>query len=381
MPVKPDHKRFLVVRFEDVFYIDHNVPFGLASAAGLQGEIADATIDIWKHHKVTPAVKWVDDFNVFRFPSSHGLYLGISNGVHYCYDYDLTSIKDVIAPLGIPWHKDKGQEFSDTFTYVGFFWDLPNKTVCLPDAKRDKCLRRLSRFISMYESSQVPKREAQKIIGVLSHITFVHQHGRSYMTNLYRWLTSFLSDHIPRYLSSSALTDLRWWHILLSGTHSPRSLAPREPTRDYNIWVDASTEWGIGLLWGEHWDAWRLQDGWKGPGRDIGWLEGVAVELALLATKGMGVRNADVLIRSDNEGVIGAFAKGRSSNFMTNLCIRRSDELYATTGISSTLIYVNTAINLADPISRGLLPSPSSQLTLNIPIHSSLAPYISHVSL
>jgi hypothetical protein len=38
-------------------------------------------------------------------------------------------------------------------------------------------------------------------------------------------------------------------------------------------------EWGIGLLWGEHWAAWCLKDGWKGPSWDNSWLEGVAVDL------------------------------------------------------------------------------------------------------
>jgi hypothetical protein len=45
------------------------------------------------------------------------------------YSYNLTSIKSIIAPLGIPWHKNKGQEFLDTFVYLGFHWDLPNKTI------------------------------------------------------------------------------------------------------------------------------------------------------------------------------------------------------------------------------------------------------------
>jgi hypothetical protein len=63
----------------------------------------------------------------------------------------------------------------------------------------------------------------------------------------------------------------------------------------------------------------------------------VAVELALLATRGMGVHNADILIRSDNKGVIGAFTKGQCSNLMTNLSIHHPDELHAATGISSML--------------------------------------------
>ncbi|GLB38818.1 hypothetical protein LshimejAT787_0506830 [Lyophyllum shimeji] len=305
IPVKPDHKRYLIVHFEGCFYMDHDVPFGLASASGLQGEVADATIDIWEHHQVSPAV---------------------NGGAEYTYDYDLVSMKEMIAPLGIPWHKDKGQEFADTFPYLGFHWDLPNKTVSLPDLKRKKYLRKLSLFIAECETSRIPKTRAESIIGTLSHITFVHQYGRSYMSNLYNWLTTFVDDYRPRWITSSALTDLRWWSRLLLRIHAPRSLSPPEPTRDYSIWVDASTEWGIGLLWGTRWAAWRHLDGWRGPGRDIGWLEGVAVELAILAARAIGIRDADILIRSDNEGVIGAFRKGRCSNFMTNLSIRRSEE-------------------------------------------------------
>jgi hypothetical protein len=361
--------------------MDHNVPFGLASTSGLQGEVADATIDIWEHHEVSPAVKWIDDFNVFRFPKPNGTFPGISNGVNYLYGYDLTSIKSLIAPLGIPWHKNKGQEFADTFSYLGFHWDLPTKTVSLLNHKRERYLRKVSSLISVCESAQVFKPQAESAIGVLSHITFVHRHGRSYMSNLYRWLTTFLNDYVPRWISSSALSDLRWWFSLLSQIHRPCSLAPSGPTRDYDIWVDASTEWGIGLLWGSHWAAWHLLDGWKGPSRDIGWLEGVAIELAILASRVMGVRDADILIRSDNKGAIGAFSKGRCSNFMTNLSIRHSDEVCKETGISFTLIYVNTINNLADPISHGFLPPASEAFPLPIPFPSALTPFIAHATL
>ena len=119
IPVKPNHKWYLIVHFDDLFYIDHDVPFGLASASGLQGEVADATVDIWEYHNISPAVKWVNDFNVFHFPKNDGTFHGISDGVKYMYSYDFTSIKSVIALLGIPWHKNKGQEFLDMFVYLG----------------------------------------------------------------------------------------------------------------------------------------------------------------------------------------------------------------------------------------------------------------------
>jgi len=124
VPVSPASKRYLIVEFKSLFYIDHNVPFGLASASGLQGEVADATVDIWHSLRVGPVIKWVDDFNAFHYANKAGLFSGISDGVVYRYDYDLDFIKAMIAPLGIPWHTTKGSTFGDIFSYVGFEWDL-----------------------------------------------------------------------------------------------------------------------------------------------------------------------------------------------------------------------------------------------------------------
>jgi hypothetical protein len=112
---------------------------------------------------------------------------------------------------------------------------------------------------------------------------------------------------------------------------------------------------GIRLLWGMHWAAWQLCNEWRDPSRDIGWLEGIAVELAILATRAMGIHNMDILIWSDNEGVIGAFSKGQCSNFITNLSIHCSDEVYNNVGILAMLTYVNT-IDILFPVVFSLQP-------------------------
>src|ERR1700730_3556306 len=46
VPCLPDHKRFLVCTIGRSFYMDHAVPFGVASAHYLLGEVADAMLDI-----------------------------------------------------------------------------------------------------------------------------------------------------------------------------------------------------------------------------------------------------------------------------------------------------------------------------------------------
>jgi hypothetical protein len=305
----------------------------------------------------------VDDVSIFRFPSPTGLFVGFSNGSLYHYEYDLNHAKLLISPAKVPWHPDKGQDFNDTGEYVGFFWDLPHKLVSLTELKRLKYIARLADFLSFFENSKVSKRELERVAGFLNHASFVYLHGRSYLSSLYAAISAYNSnEYIPRWLPRSTISDIKWWLHLFRSDHPPRSLAPPPPTRDYGIWVDASTDTGIGLLWNARWAFWRTNETWRGPSRDIGWLEATAIELAIRLLYSKRITHADVLIRSDNQGVIASFKKGRCSNHLINLAIRRSEELLREAHLSLTLIYVTSASNLADPISRGILPTNSSRL-------------------
>jgi hypothetical protein len=101
--------------------------------------------------------------------------------------------------------------------------------------------------------------------------------------------------------------------------------------------------------------AFRLSSSWKIPGRDIGWLETVAVELVAHILNFWDVENVRVTIHSDNQGIIGAMGKGCSPNYHINMSIRRTFDILMPCLILPSLIYIESAKNPADPISRGLL--------------------------
>jgi hypothetical protein len=133
------------------------------------------------------------------------------------------------------------------------------------------------------------------------------------------------------------------------------------------------------LVLGDKWNTWTLRSGWKGQGRDIGWLEAIAVELAVLTLFEGGWKDASLIIRSDNQGVIGAFQHGWSRNFQVNLCICRVETLAMLSNVTHTLIYTESARNRADSISRGEVGHPSLRLepvTLPRELHAFIADYV-----
>jgi hypothetical protein len=67
----------------------------------------------------------------------------------------------------------------------------------------------------------------------------------------------------------------------------------------------------------------------------------------------LDIHDMHLLVRSDNEGVIGAHTKGRSPNAGINLCVRRTYAISTGLSITPKIIYVPTDDNLADAPSRG----------------------------
>jgi len=149
------------------------------------------------------------------------------------------------------------------------------------------------------------------------------------------------------------LTDLHWWLERLSLPNTTRMLKPKGPLRDLGLYVDASTSWGIGIVLGDEWAAFQLSPSWKVEGRDICWLETVAIELLFYFLENKGYHNTHLLIHSDNQGTIGALDKGRSRNIHINLSVRRTHLILTDLFITPRLIYIESSANPADPISRG----------------------------
>ncbi|RXW18848.1 hypothetical protein EST38_g7017 [Candolleomyces aberdarensis] len=339
--------------------------------------IANAVVNIWHAKEVSPILKYEDDIGAFRSPNLLGPFK--EGDFSYAYDHDL--LVSHVAPLGVPWHPEKGDGvFREVFTFIGFLWNLPNKTVSLPEAKHLKFLHRVSEFLTKYKSCQCPLIEVEKIHGSLCHVAFVYQDGRSRLPSLSNFATTFQGNRlVKRYPPRAAISDLQWWLERLSTPGFFRDLNLSLSPVDIGLYVDACTSWGIGIFWEGRWLAFRLSPDWKTEGRHIGWLETLAIELAVYLVCSRGLRNTHLLFHSDNQGTIGSVAKGRCRNTHINDSVRRTFDVLVPASVDVTLAYVESASNPADPISRGILGSAADRIPLSFSLPPELVPVLSHV--
>jgi hypothetical protein len=179
-----------------------------------------------------------------------------------------------------------------------------------------------------------------------------------------------------RRVGRAVADDVEWWAEQLRQGFCGSVLEIPPPRSNQRIYVDASTSWGIGLVIDEKWFAWRLKPGWKADGRDIGWAEMTAVELAIRALVALGHSGQHVRLWSDNAGVVGALKNGCSRNSEQNRCLQRIVTLFTEHRIWPDIEWIATHLNLADKPSRGVIEDEENRLPSMFPIPPQLAAYI-----
>src|SRR5882672_1396519 len=122
------------------------------------------------------------------------------------------------------------------------------------------------------------------------------------------FLSKFPNDFTLHHIPCSCLHHLEWWSHVLS-IPNPSCTLIILPESDLDVWVDASTSCGIGLMINNKWASWRLIGGWKSAVRDIGWEESVAIEMAVMWLTLSGLHDCSIKVHCDNTSVIISFWK------------------------------------------------------------------------
>lgn len=345
----------MVVHTARGFFIDLAHPFGVSSAASNLAMAWQATLDFIAREFpwIAFVCNWVDDTVFVEAPC------GGSREKGFEYRGSLAQLKPFWRRHGWRDEEKKESEMSESWVYHGIEWDARERMVSLPAKKSAKYTARIDEWLrkatSSGSGSGVGIQETEKLAGTLVHCTFVFHQGRPYTRGIFafiRQISRTRSRFTLHHPAPSVITEIRRWRDLLSSSFR-RPIARRRKV-DLDIWVDASTDWGVGLLVGGRWRAWQLRPGWKrSRSHDIGWLESVALEFAIYHAHSCGLSDVLIVVRSDNTGAIGQFRLGRGNNTETNECIKRVLPSLTERNTNLDMIYVESAENLADPVSRG----------------------------
>ena len=255
--------------WDNQIWIVHCAVFGLAPSGGIQGTVADALINVLKHHGINVTMKWVNDLIFFHSPSYSPNIFGHNSP--FVYSFNLNTIVKITTPLSIPWHPPsvKGCDLNLGFLFVSFSWHCVQCMVSLPENKHLKTLAKVISFLQL-STCCITHWDCASILGTLQHICFVYRNSHHSLTSFCTFMSKFPNNWALHHVPNSVKDALAWWQLILSVSNAVYSLSPCTII-NLDIYVDASTSWGIGLIVGNHWVAWSLCQGWKAAGWDIGW--------------------------------------------------------------------------------------------------------------
>ena len=169
----------------------------------------------------------------------------------YC-DADIDSLS---RRLGIPWEPSKTVPFSSIIPYLGFEWNLSERTVAITEKKKAKYRAAIRDWLPHPAHNL---EEAQKLYGKLLHACLVLPAGRAYLTGLESLMGSFNNNpFIPHHAPRHTTEDLSWWFNVLSSPRIQRPIPGPAHVIDRAAFSDASSGFGIGIIIGSQWRAWR----------------------------------------------------------------------------------------------------------------------------
>ena len=226
----------VVVRISDelpLFTVDTCLCFSYGPSVGTYSTIRDAGLDILQAAGISPVIAWVDDHLFIHLPrkaiadynklreskaraiANHGgriqedgrwWFKGniLADGSHeefaedcshpirdpsegspgnevITHAYDFEHINQISNRLGIPWEPSKDTPFSSAPVFIGFVWDIENKTVTLTPAKHSKYMAAIHIWLSTMAHTL---EQVQKLHGRLSHASLVIPEGSAYLTSL-----------------------------------------------------------------------------------------------------------------------------------------------------------------------------------------------------
>lgn len=234
IPIHPSQWRFLLLMdLDNRLWIDTRIQFGGVAGCGVFGRPADLWRKIIKEHfKLAAMFQWVDDNLLIKEEGNS------------------TMIKDVVNlsnEMGVASNIDKVHEFANEQRYIGFVWNVAERTVQLTEEKFKERCQQVNSFLEPNASFNL--KQVEELVGRLVHMTYIVPNLRCYMPSLHRWEAKWKVPLAKKKVPGDVQEDLLEWQSALK-VFKPRRIITEAVPLDFN-WVGEALMTGIGVLIGK----------------------------------------------------------------------------------------------------------------------------------
>lgn len=301
IPIHPDDWHLLGIHWQDQYYVDLYLPFGLRSAPFLFNQFSDALEWILKHnYGLQHVLHILDDFFIAEQSRMQCL-------------TSFSTLLRLFMSVGAPVVASKTLGPSQVLEFMGIELDTVHMEARLPEDKL-QCTRDLLNSFTQRRSVRLV--ELQSLIGTLQFACKVVVPGRTFlqrMINLTRGVPSRF-HHIR--LNKEFFKDLTMWKAFLAGWHGRSFFLDTTvtPSPDLELYTDAASSIGFGGYFNGQW----FQGRWpphlqldSTRGISIEWQElfPIVVACAIWFPRFSGKR---IQFWCDNESVVAIINSGHS---------------------------------------------------------------------
>ena len=253
VPVHPQDRHLLGMRWDGEVYVDSALPFGLRSAPKIFTAVADGLLWIMINQGIRAVLHYLDDYLFMGDPGSEECADALHLALALC------------ERLGVPVAEGKVEGPDTSLIFLGIQLDTVSRVLRLPEEK----LVRLKALISQWQyKKSCTKRELLSLIGQVQHACKVVRPGRTFLRRMIDLSTQAKELHHHLRLNAAFRSDLQWWATFLVEWNGV-SMMNRDPRASHEaiITSDASGSWGCGafnslveaawfqLRWPESWSS------------------------------------------------------------------------------------------------------------------------------
>lgn len=241
IPIHPQDRHLLGMKWRSKYFVDLMLPFGLRSAPCIFNAVADMVEWILIHnYGITNILHYLDDF-ILAGPKNSPI----------C-STNLARATDITTNLGLPLHPQKCIGPATCMVVLGIELDTVAEIARLPAEK----LLAISQSLDIWSRRKwCIKRDLQSLIGTLHHACKVVWPGRTFIRRMINLLCCFRNDTHPIRLNAEFKKDLAWWIEFISTWNgiSFFSFPGQTPLPNFQVGSDASGTLGYGAFLGSEW--------------------------------------------------------------------------------------------------------------------------------